>query len=217
MINYVIPTTVIDNFFDDPLWVRDFALKQEYFPDPHHKWPGKRSKPLHELDTNFFNHTVNRFLSVFYNLKDTHIEWDVGAHFQRVSKDYLEGWVHSDRVPIITGIVYLNLNNSPNAGTTIYTDKTPGVQQLHNDKRDESFKNPETINSLEQYRKENNDQFEESIVLKNKFNRLVAFDSPMYHSANNFITEDNEDRLTLVFFINRLVADHFPLQRMIRS
>ena len=64
--NYTIPTTILDNFFDDPLEVRRFALEQEFLPDINQSYPGKRSRPLHEISTPLFKHTINRFNSIFY-------------------------------------------------------------------------------------------------------------------------------------------------------
>lgn len=216
MINYIIPTTVIDNFFDDPAWVRNYALQQEYAPDEQHLWPGKRTKPLHELDVDFFNYIIARFVSVFYNLEQTHIKWNVQAYFQLVSKDFQEGWVHVDREALVTGIVYLNPTDSSGAGTTIYQAKIPGASIIHHDKKIEAFTTPTDSDQLSKFRDENNNQFEETIVLKNKFNRLVAFDSHLYHAANDFELENGEERLTLVFFIHKLDVDRYPLQRMNR-
>lgn len=119
MNNYIIPTTIIDNFFDDPVWIRNFALEQEYFVDDTHQWPGKRTRPLHELNPQLFNHIIERFVSVFYNLEHHRMGWNVQAYFQLVNDDFQEGWVHVDKDALISGVVYLNPNSPADAGTTI--------------------------------------------------------------------------------------------------
>ena len=55
----------------------------------------------------------------------------------------------------------------------------------------------------EKYRLEQRSKFTPSVVVENRFNRLIAFDPRMWHSANNFFGTTKENgRLTLVFFCN---------------
>lgn len=212
MKNYIIPTTIVDDFFDDPELVRKFALGQEYKPDPDLKWPGTRSAELHSVDPSFFGNTIQRFFQLFYPA-ESELRWAATANFQKVPKSYEQGWAHVDSA-LITGIVYLdNESVEPDAGTVIYQPKNAGVSLIHRDKVIESFKNTENTSQYSAYRKENNNQFDESIVVKNRFNRLLAFDSHMYHAASNFSGDGDNSRLTLVFFIRRIHTDMFPLQR----
>lgn len=212
MLNYVIPTTVVDNFFDDPKWVRDFALQQEFKTDPENSWPGARTTLVGDLDRDFFHHTISRFMALFYDFRYHDLQWEAKGFFQRVDKNYEYGWVHRDPA-LITGIVYLDDEPSTSAGTTIYQPKKPGATEIHLAERTESFRNPEITSSLANFRKENNEQFEESIVVKNKFNRLVGFDSHLYHAANDYVGDGNSSRLTLVFFVGGVFPYKYPLQR----
>jgi hypothetical protein len=200
--NYTIPTTVLDNFFDDPLEVRRFALEQEFLPDINQSYPGKRSRPLHEISTPLFKHTINRFNSIFYVLNDID-GWQATAYFQLIDNTSAP-WVHRD-LQTISGIIYLNDNSDPATGTTIYKPKTTGLFGL--DVTDKQI-------LPEDARLANNSQFEESVVVKNKFNRLVAFDSKEFHAASSFDEIDEDQRLTLVFFIERLNVRHYPIQRV---
>ena len=215
MNNYIIPTTVVDNFFDNPRMVREFAEKQTYAKDEFNQWPGERTESIHKLNPDFFSNTVNKFLRIFYP-DSVHTEWSGFGFFQRISNVYDQGWIHVDGT-VITGIVYLNEDSNPKAGTTIYQPKTLGEQMLHVDKRTEANAFPEKSKEYRNYREENASQFEESIVLKNKFNRLVAFDSHLYHAGNDFANEDQSNRLTMVFFLDKLYTDAFPLQRTKRT
>jgi len=60
MKNYIIPTTVVDDFFDNPMKVREFALQQEFKTDPHNLWPGKRTALLNDIDPALLNHIIMR-------------------------------------------------------------------------------------------------------------------------------------------------------------
>ena len=198
------PTTVVDDFFDYPDAVREFALQQEYLTDPQNKWPGKRSKFLHELNPVLFNTTIAKVFSLFYDLKQIEVKWVVLASFQLVGEEYQEGWVHRDE-NICTGIIYLS-NQVCNSGTTLYRPIDPVNAVLKNaNKKYESFNNTDLVTSVKNCRLENNKQFRPTVTIENEYNRLVLFDSHLYHSANNFYgSEVESNRLTLVFFVNRL-------------
>lgn len=199
---YISPVTIVDNFYDDPIAVREFALSLEYEPDPYNLWPGVRSKPLHEVDLSFFRFTIERYLSIFY--APSQIQgWQAKAHFQKVSSKSEKGWVHRDP-QMSSGIIYLTPGASPTSGTSIYTPKNVGHYGGDPD-------NKQILPASE--RDAHNAMFDESIIVKNKFNRMVSFDGHMWHGVNEF---PDEERLTLVFFIEKLGVDHFALQRMNR-
>jgi hypothetical protein len=157
---------------------------------------------LHEISTPLFKHTINRFNSIFYVLNDID-GWQATAYFQLIDNTSAP-WVHRD-LQTISGIVYLNDAPDPETGTTIYKPKTTGLFGL--DVTDKQL-------LPEDARLANNSQFEESVVIKNKFNRLVAFDSKEFHAASSFTEIKEDQRLTLVFFIERLNVQHYPIQRM---
>jgi hypothetical protein len=214
MQNYIIPTTVVDNFFNDPYLVKDFAQKQNYTSDKFNQWPGERTESVHLLSPEFFSNTINKFLQIFYPSNE-HIEWSGYGFFQRINSNYDRGWVHVDGT-LITGIVYLNEDATLDAGTTIYQPKILGEQMLHVEQRCAANKDPTATKQYENYRLDNQNQFEESITVKNKFNRLVAFDSHLYHAGNQYFGTDANSRLTMVFFIDKLFTNAFPLQRLKR-
>lgn len=214
MKNYIIPTTIVDDFFDNPRWVREFALEQKFEPDPEGRWPGLRTEQLDKLHKPLFDHTVSRILSIFYDLHTTNLEWHATGGFQLTTGVYNQGWVHKD-LEMITAIIYLNdTAYNTNNGTTIYDIKEPGILFLNSDKKKESFLNPASVLKNEQYRIEHNNSYVESTIVKNKFNRLVAFDSHLFHAANEFAMPDTTERLTLVIFIDALVTKTLPLQRL---
>ena len=43
MSNVLFPTTVVDDFFDNPHDVRKLALSTKFYPNKDGRWPGARS------------------------------------------------------------------------------------------------------------------------------------------------------------------------------
>ena len=209
-----IPVTIIDNFFDDPNAIRKFALSQEFEVDKNSAYPGKRTKQLHELDKKLFDIICSKFFSIYYDFTvDNSINWLVKASFQLVDKSYNSGWIHQDANEIISGIIYLNDITNPKSGTSIYEAKNDNVKPIYTDKKHQGIKGEISDEEENKYRIENNLQFEESIKVNNKYNRLIAFDSNMYHAAQDFFGEDKESRLTLVIFVKELNARNTPISR----
>jgi|APGre2960657444_1045066.scaffolds.fasta_scaffold06881_2 hypothetical protein len=202
--NYSIPTTIVDNFFNDPIEVREFALKQEFTSDPTNNYPGKRTESVAKLNLALYQHVLDRFHSVFYSSLSEIEECNASMTFQLIDKTFKSGWVHRDST-IFSGLIYLNPLPNPEGGTTIYKPLYTGTTEMSlegNQSRSEEDK------------LKNNSNFAESIVIKNQFNRLIAFDSRQFHAAINFFGDtDQTSRLTLVFFIERLITDKLPMQR----
>ena len=118
-----LPLTVVDNFFETPTLVRNFALQQEFFKGDRGNWPGIRTKFLDELDINFFNTFHDKLLNYIpRNYKGfQHLE----ATFQLIDETYGEGWVHNDDPKWnVAGIIYLNnIKPKQQCGTTFFDDR----------------------------------------------------------------------------------------------
>ena len=206
------PTTIIEDFFEDPYKVIELANSLEYYDseEDNYAWPGKRSNPLYVLDYNLFNNTVLKVLSAYFPFAKFTYN-DARLHFQKISPVYESGWVHRDD-NTFTFIVYLNNTKTIDGGTSICIPKNKDKDKeiiLHSDKKQESYRNPNKLKEYESYRLENNNQFEETIRVDNVFNRCVMFDAHSYHKANGFNTIDNsEDRLTLIGFIQDFTLEY---------
>jgi hypothetical protein len=211
--NYFIPTLVVDDFFEDPDYIRQFALSQEY-NQISQAYPGKRTAPLYELDEDLFQSIINRFFGLFYetNSEDPY-QWNATAYFQQVEDKFVDGWIHRDEDALMTGIVYLNEDYQSDAGTSIYVRKS-GSEIINSDIKEKFFRGDISYEESKPAQDENNAQFEEVINLKNRYNRFVAFDSNRYHGANQFNTQSNEPRLTLIFFVYNLHVKKYPIYRM---
>ena len=205
------PLTVVDNFFDNPDKVVEYALSCQYEKAKDGRWPGKRSEPLHTINPELFNVSGDKLISLFY--KGDLPFWNIAANFQIIDNKYTDGWVHRDKDNIITGIVYLNKNENLKSGTSIYRTKKDkfDAQQINKDEKIKSYLDGE-YNS-EHYRIANNSQFEETINISNVYNRLICFDSHMLHAAQNF-SENLEPRLTLVMFVKSISDWDTPIKRL---
>lgn len=209
----VIPTTIVDNFLEYPQLWRDIALSCEYFPDPENKWPGLRSKALHEIDDVAFQQFSKRIFSIFYDLKSETINWRMNVYFQKMPSNIEGGWIHHD-ADVIAGVLYLTPNANPNSGTIFYRPKKV-CTILHVDKKQQEISGTKKTTDIQKYKKENNDQFEETIRVNNVYNRLVLFDCNIPHTAN--INLGDEERLSMVFFVERINVRFTPIQRMERN
>lgn len=206
-----IPITVVDNFLPNPqLWI-ELSESCKYHRSDTGNWPGERSDPIELICPTAFNILSNRFFSIFYSLDKENIHWKVSARFQKIESDSGEGWIHYDK-SIVSGIVYLSKTSKLDAGTALYMPKNlSGL--LNTDKKVESIK----LNKLDfnkEYRDENNNNFIETVRVSNIFNRLVAFDCNVPHRALHF--NNPEPRLTIVFFVEKLLCEGTPLNRMNR-
>jgi hypothetical protein len=215
MNNLIIPTTIVDGFFNNPDAVRELALKQEFLSDPQNKWPGKRSKPLHEINPELFQYVHNKFFNMFYPDKiNTPYSYLATSCFQLIDSNYKAGWIHFDE-ELITIIIYLNKNPNKEAGTIIYSQKNEGSGNVHGDKKRDLFKGVIDEDEGGKYRIENNNRFQEEIIVKNKFNRLFAFDSNLPHGVQDY--SNDEPRLTLVSFITNLQVNKYPIHTIHRT
>jgi hypothetical protein len=214
------PTTCIDGFFDDPKMVRDLAYSLERTADPEGKWPGTRTKPLHEVAPEYNNIFNNKLFSTFYDFKRHQVHWEVESYFQFIEPygedaDINTGWVHRDGNCVFAGVVYLNQDADIKAGTSLYNRKTMQSNTLHGEEKEQFFKDQNSIDR-EVYLaklKENNDAFVETLTVGNVYNRLVCYDGAHFHKANNFMCGD-EPRLTQVFFVKNVMADWYPIPSM---
>ena len=213
------PTTVIDNFFTDPDKVVELATSDRivWKPAEGGEWPGYRSQPLHEIDSEFFRHFIQRYLAHFYPWKDIFNKeagfgFTATGFFQRVPVEHNVCWVHSDFPVRHTIITYLNRGFSPNSGTSIMSAKGLGVHMGGETEQAKLkfYSGQITKEQAEEARLKNNNQFEEDVKVAAKYNRTVGFDSSQWHAMHDH-TRTDEDRLTLIVFLHFVVGADYPL------
>jgi hypothetical protein len=198
----LMPLISIDNFFESPTLVRDFALRQEYFKGDRGNWPGLRSKFIDEIDPDFFHVFASKLI---YYIPGRHSFAILQTSFQIIDGTYGSGWIHTDEDKYnVAGMIYLSLNPTPlDSGTTFYDNRI----DVNADDYSKMFM--EEVNSddaegrrkFEQYREDHRKQWVPNARIQNRFNRCNIFDPRTWHSADYFFGETMENsRLTLVFF-----------------
>jgi hypothetical protein len=212
------PAICVDDFYEDPDYVREFALAQKFHKNHNGHWPGMRTDGLHNIDDKFFNYFCNKLFSLYFDLNTTNIKWNVETAFQIIPKLHSDkssakntGWIHTDDGYIFAGIIYLNPNPNPDAGTSLYKLINPNNIDSSSAKIDLYKNNIDTDydNSINKH----NQSFQETARFNNVYNRLISFDSTVYHGANSFYSE-SENRLTQVFFVKQITSNqNVPIQR----
>jgi hypothetical protein len=210
------PTICVDNFFNDPDLVRNFALSLEYYEGEN--FPGKRTKLLSDLSPHYFSLFCEKLFYLNFDLKEKEVSWEVQTYFQLISPNEYEevdvGWIHQDINYVYAGIIYLSPLISKDCGTSIFRKKKDYNYNysLNNEYKIEMFTEFNSNNKKKyiEKNKENNDMYEETIKFNNIYNRLICYDASQFHGVNKLYDEKNV-RLTQVFFVNKIKSDYFPI------
>jgi hypothetical protein len=186
---------VIDNFYENPMEVRNFALKQEYIEQKcieDSYCVGKRSKSFacHEHKERF-----QKILEPLVGkIKDFPFNTENGKFQYSTSNEH--SWVHYDtnnKYMNYAGIIYLTPDAPIESGTAFYQyiDGTMNSDECKLMKSD--------------YIKYDKDMTKWKLVDKvgNIFNRLVLFDSSRYHTSVDYFGSDlYNSRLYQLFFFS---------------
>jgi len=198
------PTIIVDDFYEDPDLMREYALEQEFFKGNRGSWPGVRTKLLHELNEELFDIVSKKIMFVLrkYGFREF-AELQTG--FQLVDETYGRGWVHDDDPKLhVAGVIYLNKDAPEECGTTIYKDAPDfnGEEYTKMFMKDVLDSTPEERKQIAKYRNDQLKHFTPTIKVESVYNRLVMFDSRSWHSADHFFGTTKEDsRLNQVFFV----------------
>jgi hypothetical protein len=194
-------TKVVDNFFDTPSLVRQYALQQHFYNRPGN-YPGLRTSPINELNYEYYYEFVKKLVSIYYDINSNNIEWDVKTLFQWANNQHKTGWIHQDDINYydVAGVIYLTPDAPLNCGTSIYKPKIDIINEYTNPT--DPFKinqiiDENYINDQNRY----NSQFEKVQSIDNVYNRLVVYDCHQWHAQDGFFGTNVEDsRLIQVFF-----------------
>lgn len=167
---------VVDDFFEDPYSIIDFAKKLNYYPRSSDQYyEGIRTPDLKNIDADFYNYVLTK---IVYNYFDSRYDYKIDGHmnFHRLCDNdstdpqWINDKVHKD-YSITSTVIYLTPDAPMSSGTQIYREV-------------EGYYCPD-------------------IIFHNKFNRMITFPGPLPHSAMD-IKGGREDRLTLLFFLLHL-------------
>ena len=114
---------IVDSFLELPgLW-RSFALKQEYTKDQS-GYPGKKSKPLDELNENIF-HSLAEKIVKHVNGKNNFQRLKIQFAYTEES-EFLQNIHQDESFYNVAGIIYLNENPPIGTGTLFYNKNPNG-------------------------------------------------------------------------------------------
>lgn len=176
---------VFDDFYSNPMEVRDFALKSISFYNEFSPggYPGKRTINYYteELD-NKFKQIFSPYFSEVYTAPDS-----MSGSFQ-ITNSNDKSWIHKDGELLkknksdkcYAAVLFLTPNPVAKSGTTFY----------------------EKIDIKDSITETKEIEYKETDYVENKFNRIVIFDSDIFHSSKNYFgVNDVDSRLTQVFFL----------------
>ena len=210
-----IPLTIQDNFFDNPNIIKDWGLSLDYKSNPLGSWPGKRTQELYSTHSYLYRYICNKVLSLFFE-NVYNLEYEISLQFQLIENLKGEGWIHQDP-NLFTFIIYLsNPNPKIDCGTSIWSlnsnlfSPINNLQDKENNDKQLLHHQNETLEEDAQYSIRKN--FTKEISIPDKYNRLIAFSSEHFHSAN-FYDNKISPRLTLIGFVNNINRAQLPIVR----
>jgi hypothetical protein len=178
---------VIDNFYDNPLEIREFALSCEYHKENY--YPGKRTI---SYSNDILKEKIESIVYPFSGKITSFTSYDTDNGCFQILKKTDETWIHKDYNNINWGgVIFLTPDAPINSGTGFYKFKGDNKDSGFSEKHDSSE------NAID------NTKWEMIDYIGNVFNRLILFNSQRLHQGLNYFgNNDNNGRLIQVFFFN---------------
>jgi hypothetical protein len=188
---------VVDDFYANPIEVRNFALNQEFYLQGN--FPGYRTDSfLNDTIKEAIDYVIYPFAGHVTNWNDENKNSSCGA-FQYTTEDH-HSWLHSDGGVQWAAVLYLTPNAPPSAGTGFYRHKRTRMDRFIylTEKPTEKDLNHPYLTDYKDMTK-----WELTDVVSNKFNRLVLYDATMFHKSMDYFGKDKlSGRLFQVFFFD---------------
>jgi hypothetical protein len=188
---------VVDNFYEDPMAVREHALAQTYFP-------GEGAVGERTRDQFLFEGLKEKFEEIMQIKIADHTEDGFGWYNTGINGRFQSciGGVpqvfHCDAQKW-AAVLFLTPDAPPQSGTSFYRNKQSKV--YHNEQIDWSI--GENGNAFSKHTFLDPTPFERQDTVGNVFNRLVIFDGGLIHSGNDYFGHNRETgRLFQIFFFN---------------
>jgi len=197
---------IVDNFYENFNEIKLNINKFNFYKKTNASMPGLETKFLSEIDSNFNDYSIKKLLSIIYDKNIlNNIKYECRSKFCKISpygKKYnKDGWVHFDDNNIISALLYIQ--GDYNEGTSFYKKKNNDITYNFKEKYDlyNGFK-PEELYYNERL-KNHNDQFEEILNVPLIENRLVIFNSSIFHKSNGY-GSDSKNRIIQTFFFGEI-------------
>jgi hypothetical protein len=187
----------VDNFYDNPDAVRNFALSQEFIAhEQYHK--GKRTEVLYRPES-----LKQKFEKILGRKITKWVDYGVNGCFQHcVAKDQI---VYHYDTQNYAGVIYLTPDAPPESGTTFYRSRRNKLMKILNSKQ--ALATGKSFNQLQAETFYNGffdkTQFEMVDTVGNVYNRLVLWDAHILHAATSYFgTNLQNSRLFHLFFFD---------------
>lgn len=170
---------IIDNYFEDPITIRNLALQDKYYSKETHPhdvggFPGMRSDYFNNTHKHLYELLKNSLLSVYkhmYTGKEKHGEFYIQTCFSYTDKNVVPNmhvdfdYGYNGYTKFYAGVVYLNPIVNSDYGTILNIKDDP-------------------------------------ILVENAFNRFVFYDADIPHMPNGTFGNDvNDSRLVCTCFL----------------
>jgi hypothetical protein len=136
----------LDNFYDDPDHIRDYALSLHYIRNENTPFPGTRSEELSKkmcVDGKFYSYFLEKLDQKIlpFNINDC-LDISTGFHKIPIIDDNLKsilntGYIHVDLLEhrihdkkTFAGLIYLNKVALPNSGTSFFKMKCTSDKKI---------------------------------------------------------------------------------------
>jgi len=188
---------VIDNFYENPNEIRDFALSRRYAPHlEYHK--GQRTESKYIPDG------IKETLESLLRMKITSWE-DQGANgvFQFCTAE--DALVYHVDTQTYAAVVYLTPNAPASCGTTFFRSRSTGLLHSPTDEDSERMGRSKEDLSFEIFKNNFYDKTDLEVVdvVGNVYNRLVIWDAKLIHAASEYFGDQKENsRLFHMFFFD---------------
>jgi hypothetical protein len=183
----------IDDFYANPMDVREFALKQEF--KVRGNYPGQRTESF------LTDATKKTLRDILYPFAGEITNWGgeyTGSFQYTTASD--RSWIHADSTTDWAAVCYLTPDAPVTAGTGIFRHKQTGWMNFdYRREHDEEYiKQAPPGHDSQDYTK-----WEMVDRVGNVFNRLIMYRADNYHVSLDYFGKDIHDgRLFQVFFFN---------------
>lgn len=197
---------VVDNFYSNPMEVREFILKQD-FPVTG-QFPGYRTEQPYA--THKVRDLIQSYIEPFgMEIDRFPLSGDHNGKFQYTTAEH-RSWIHTDTRDNMAGVLYMTPDAPFSAGTGFYRPKGSEVPVCHTRppwERNGLSGSASTPPFFCHHREENygRDITKWDLVdqVGNVFNRLVLYNSHMWHTSMDYFGDCKENgRLFQVFFFS---------------
>jgi hypothetical protein len=187
---------VVDNFYEDPMAVRNFALSQPYFPGEGAVGHRTRKQFLFDGLRERFEQIIGQKIP---DHTDDNFGWrDVGINGRFQYCPAGTSSVYHCDAQHWAAMVFLNPDAPPSAGTSFFRHKETKI--YHNSQIDWNTNGNQVFN---QHTFLDRTPYELTDSVSNVFNRLIIFDGGLIHCSSDYFGWDiNSSRLFHIFFFN---------------